>query len=293
MIHALERRAGHEQDGRAAASRCRSPTPRCSSATLAIRGDPAVFGLLLQGPDPGRRLHLGPSQWLWLIGIITAGLTAFYMFRLMFMTFHGDSRVDARQGQHVHESPPVMTDAADGAGRARGGRRMGRVCPTGCCGATRLTRFLAPVGWRYTPFVRKPRATPHQRVGRRRWRRRSSVSRSPTYFYITGARAARTHRCQRERALPVAAATSTTSTNSTTRLSRGRFLSGFRNTCWTAASTTCLIDGLVNGTGLDGRGRPARPRGARRPATFSMYAFVYLLGAVGIVAYYLYLVMVR
>jgi NADH-quinone oxidoreductase subunit L len=43
------------------------------------------------------------------LGLITAGLTGLYMFRLMFMTFHGVSRVDEKVAHHVHESPPVMT----------------------------------------------------------------------------------------------------------------------------------------------------------------------------------------
>jgi len=41
------------------------------------------------------------------MGISAALLTAFYMFRLVFMTFHGESRVDPEV--HPHESPPVMT----------------------------------------------------------------------------------------------------------------------------------------------------------------------------------------
>ena len=43
------------------------------------------------------------------LGYITAGLTGLYMFRLMFMTFHGVSRVDEKVAHHVHESPPAMT----------------------------------------------------------------------------------------------------------------------------------------------------------------------------------------
>ena len=46
---------------------------------------------------------------LWVMGFITAGLTAFYMFRLIYMTFHGDSRLDAKVAEHVHESPRSMT----------------------------------------------------------------------------------------------------------------------------------------------------------------------------------------
>jgi NADH-quinone oxidoreductase subunit L len=44
-----------------------------------------------------------------LIGIITAGLTAFYMFRQLFMVFHGSLRADDHTKAHIHESPPVMT----------------------------------------------------------------------------------------------------------------------------------------------------------------------------------------
>ena len=34
---------------------------------------------------------------------------SFYMFRLIFLTFHGESRVDPEKAHHVHESPPAMT----------------------------------------------------------------------------------------------------------------------------------------------------------------------------------------
>lgn len=43
---------------------------------------------------------------IFVIGLLTAGLTAFYMFRLIFVTFHGESRVDSEV--HPHESPPIM-----------------------------------------------------------------------------------------------------------------------------------------------------------------------------------------
>ncbi len=44
---------------------------------------------------------------LWLVGLLTALLTAFYIFRVVFVAFWGQSRVDEKI--HVHESPPVMT----------------------------------------------------------------------------------------------------------------------------------------------------------------------------------------
>src|ERR1700730_7292675 len=77
-------------------------------ATFAIAAVPPFSGyfskdLILESAyDSG---HTG----LWLLGVITAGLTTFYMFRLIFMTFFGDSRVDAAKEQHIHESQSVMT----------------------------------------------------------------------------------------------------------------------------------------------------------------------------------------
>ena len=47
------------------------------------------------------------SPILWAIGAVVAGMTAFYMFRLLFMTFFGESHVDPHV--HVHESPRSMT----------------------------------------------------------------------------------------------------------------------------------------------------------------------------------------
>src|SRR4029450_3046527 len=46
---------------------------------------------------------------VWAIGIFVALLTAFYMFRLMGLTFWGKSRVDPHVEPNVHESPRVMT----------------------------------------------------------------------------------------------------------------------------------------------------------------------------------------
>ncbi len=49
------------------------------------------------------------SPWLWGVGFLTAGLTAFYMFRMIYLTFHGESRVDSHTAEHVHESPFSIT----------------------------------------------------------------------------------------------------------------------------------------------------------------------------------------
>lgn len=45
---------------------------------------------------------------IYVIGLITAFLTAFYMFRLIFVTFYGQSRVESDVAAHLHESPSVM-----------------------------------------------------------------------------------------------------------------------------------------------------------------------------------------
>ena len=42
------------------------------------------------------------------LGIIAAILTAFYSWRLIIMTFHGESRADEKTLAHVHESPKIM-----------------------------------------------------------------------------------------------------------------------------------------------------------------------------------------
>ena len=45
---------------------------------------------------------------LFWMSLVTAGLTAFYTFRAVFMTFTGPTRVPEEAGHHAHESPPVM-----------------------------------------------------------------------------------------------------------------------------------------------------------------------------------------
>jgi len=45
----------------------------------------------------------------WLIGLLAAGLTSFYVFRAYFLAFTGASRVDPETAHHLHESPSTMT----------------------------------------------------------------------------------------------------------------------------------------------------------------------------------------
>jgi len=51
----------------------------------------------------------GAYRLLWLVGYATALMTAFYMFRLMFLTFHGKPRMSHEVEHHIHESPKSMT----------------------------------------------------------------------------------------------------------------------------------------------------------------------------------------
>jgi NADH-quinone oxidoreductase subunit L len=51
----------------------------------------------------------GYGRAVWAVGLLTAGMTAFYMFRLFYLTFHGSFRGTEEQAVHVHESPRNMT----------------------------------------------------------------------------------------------------------------------------------------------------------------------------------------
>jgi NADH-quinone oxidoreductase subunit L len=76
-------------------------------ATLAIAGIWPFAGFFSKDQILG--LTFDKNRFLWAIGWITAGITAFYMFRLLFLTFHGQSRVDHEVEHHIHESPRSMT----------------------------------------------------------------------------------------------------------------------------------------------------------------------------------------
>jgi NADH-quinone oxidoreductase subunit L len=77
-------------------------------ATLAISGTPGFSGFFSKD-EILLAARSGPyaNPVVYLLGVLTAGLTALYMFRLLFMTFHGAPRFDPRK-THVHESPRVM-----------------------------------------------------------------------------------------------------------------------------------------------------------------------------------------
>ena len=76
--------------------------------SLAIAGIPPLAGFFSKDEILGESLKLG-FVWVWAIGFVVAGLTAFYMFRLMGMTFWGTFRGPKEIWDKIHESPPVMT----------------------------------------------------------------------------------------------------------------------------------------------------------------------------------------
>jgi NADH-quinone oxidoreductase subunit L len=79
-------------------------------ATLAIVGIPGFSGFfskdeILWQAFSSNHGHL----YLWVAGAVAAGMTAFYMFRLFFVTFLGHCRASEEVQKHIHESPPIMT----------------------------------------------------------------------------------------------------------------------------------------------------------------------------------------
>jgi len=78
--------------------------------SLALAGFPLTAGffnkdeILLEAWSAG-----GLGQILAVVGLITAFLTAFYSFRLVFVVFWGESHVDSHLADHIHEPSPTMT----------------------------------------------------------------------------------------------------------------------------------------------------------------------------------------
>jgi NAD(P)H-quinone oxidoreductase subunit 5 len=133
VIHGMEEVVGHEpvlaQDMRLMGG-LRKFMPITSATfligTLAICGIPPFAGFWSKDEILGLAFEANPV--LWVIGWATAGLTAFYMFRMYFLTFEGDFRgtnhklqgelmaaagktleEDHHHGSKPHESPLTMT----------------------------------------------------------------------------------------------------------------------------------------------------------------------------------------
>ena len=75
---------------------------------LALAGFPLMSGFFSKDEILAKAFEASPI--LWMIGIITAGLTAFYTFRAIFIAFHGEPR-DKHLYDHAHESRWPITFA--------------------------------------------------------------------------------------------------------------------------------------------------------------------------------------
>ena len=74
--------------------------------TIAIAGIPPFAGFFSKDEILAAVFTTSPA--LWLLGVAGSMMTAFYMFRLLFLTFKGDFRGRETQFQHIHESPALM-----------------------------------------------------------------------------------------------------------------------------------------------------------------------------------------
>jgi NADH-quinone oxidoreductase subunit L len=117
VIHALN---GEQDMRRMGGLRTRTPVTfwTMSAGVFAIAGIPPFAGFFSKDEILYRTFtwQANPTlgKLLWLVGLVTAGMTSFYMFRLWFKTFFGEPRADenaadAHGGAHgVHESPWAM-----------------------------------------------------------------------------------------------------------------------------------------------------------------------------------------
>ncbi len=76
--------------------------------SLAIAGIPPLAGFFSKDEILGESFKAG-FEWVWAIGLVVAGMTAFYMFRLIGLTFWGEFRGPREIWDRIHESPRVMT----------------------------------------------------------------------------------------------------------------------------------------------------------------------------------------
>jgi NADH-quinone oxidoreductase subunit L len=83
-------------------------------SSLAIAGVPPLAGFFSKDEILWSvfNANTGP-EWLprllWAVGLVTAGMTAFYIFRAVYLTFYGKDNVSHEAKHHLHESPPAMT----------------------------------------------------------------------------------------------------------------------------------------------------------------------------------------
>ena len=110
---------------------------------LAIAGVPGLAGFFSKDEILYRTFANGHAL-LWSVGALTSLMTAFYMFRLVFLAFHGERRgAGARAHHHLHDAPPAM--AIPLVSLAGGSVLAGYLnLPQAIGGSAFLEHFLAP-----------------------------------------------------------------------------------------------------------------------------------------------------
>jgi len=110
VIHAM---SGEQDMRNMGALRGRIPTTYRTMliGTLAIAGIFPLAGFVSKDEILWQTWssHGGAYRLFWVIGFLTAIMTAFYMFRLIYLTFFGEPRMSHEVEHHIHESPKSMT----------------------------------------------------------------------------------------------------------------------------------------------------------------------------------------
>ncbi len=280
VIHSL---SGEQDMNKMGALRRKLPITYATMliATLAITAVPGFSGYFSKDLILEAAFTSG-HVWLWLVGVIAAAFTAFYMFRLIFMTFFGTSRVEPERLHHVHESPPVMTvPLIILALLAALGGWIG--LPHGVLWGDAFARFLAPVVGEFEPqlhasaLVLSIAATGAGAMGIAfAW---LCYIRSPELPGRIAAQSQATYQLLLHKFY----------VDELYDLVVTRPLFFISTKVLGRAVDSFAIDGMVDGTGLT---LQTTGELARRVESGNVqhYALLYLLGALGVAAYYLYTV---
>jgi NADH-quinone oxidoreductase subunit L len=157
-------------------------------ATFAIAGIPPFAGFFSKDEILWQAWTSegGAYRLLWLVGYVTALMTAFYMFRLMFLTFHGQPRMSHEVEHHIHESPKSMTVpliilalCAISAGWLGWPHSLG--------GSNRFEKFLEPVFAREAPVLQAEGESAQLAAGRKEEEHTSPVEYFLMIFSIAAA----------------------------------------------------------------------------------------------------------
>ena len=137
-------------------------------ATLAIAGVPPLAGFFSKDEILWKAWSGSHGHWmLWAVGVAAAAMTAFYMFRLVFMTFYGKFRGGEKVEHHLHESPGSMTRPL--ILLAAGSILAGFVgVPHAFFGENRIEGFLEPAILAGTHAATEAAGAPHAAVNAER-----------------------------------------------------------------------------------------------------------------------------